>query len=546
MSGPVSASQAAEDWAGRPAQAGDPGTGLAPGRAAPDREQQAAAARVINQRLFETSLDLIVIVDRQGNMVRVSPSAEAILGYRPEELCGHSAVKLLHPDDLENTRNEMRLARRGGTLRSFDCRYVHKDGRAVTLAWKGVWSEAEQQYFFIGRDMTERIRLEQQLMQSQKLEAIGQLTGGVAHDFNNILTVIIGMNEVLAAAVARQPELAEMCKAVDEAAERGVRLAQRMLAFARKQPLATRVIDLNQIVTGLVAMLRQTLGEDISIETALAPELWCAGADPSRLEDAILNLAVNARDAMPKGGRLLLETANVELDEHYAQNDGDVAPGDYVAVIVTDTGTGMTPEVAQRAFEPFFTTKGVGQGTGLGLSMVYGFAKQSGGHARIYSEPGHGTSVRIYLPRVKGDATPRASAAPATAEVHPRGRETILVVEDDPAVRAVAVKTLRSAGYAVQEAPDGPSGLAVLERPGKIDLLFTDLIMPNGMSGQDLLRHARRLRPEIKAIFTSGYSEQFLERRDETCPRAPLLPKPYRRQVLLETVRKVLEDTSKD
>jgi PAS domain S-box-containing protein len=538
MSGPLSASHTAEARGGT--SASEPGS-LAYDRTAAVREREEAAARLINERLFETSLDLIVIVDRQGDIIRVSPSAESILGYRPDEVRGQSAVKLLYPADLENTRNEMRLARRGGTMRSFDCRYVHKDGRAVTLAWKGVWSEPEQLYFFIGRDMTERIRLERQLMQSQKLEAIGQLTGGVAHDFNNILTVIIGMNEVLAAEVAGQPALAEMCKAVDEAAERGVRLAQRMLAFARKQPLETRVIDLNEVVTGLVAMLRQTLGEDISIETALAPGLWSVSVDPSRLEDAVLNLAVNARDAMPKGGRLLLETANVELDEHHAQDNAEVPPGDYVAVIVTDTGTGMSPEVMERAFEPFFTTKGVGQGTGLGLSMVYGFARQSRGHAKIYSEPGHGTSVKIYLPRVDGEARPWAPTVAQALEVQSRGRETVLVVEDDPAVRAVAVKTLVSAGYRVLQAGDGPSALELLERPGRIDLLFTDLIMPNGMSGQDLLCHARKLRPELEAIFTSGYSEQFLKGRSETDRSVPLLPKPYRRQKLLEVIHKALE-----
>jgi PAS domain S-box-containing protein len=533
MSGSLSASRTAEARGGTPAS--DPGA-LACSRA----EREEAAARLINERLFETSLDLIVIVDRQGDIIRVSPSVESILGYRSDEVRGQSAVKLLYPADLENTRNEMRLARRGGTMRSFDCRYVHKDGRTVTLAWKGVWSEPEQLYFFIGRDMTERIRLEQQLMQSQKLEAIGQLTGGVAHDFNNILTVIIGMNEVLAAAVAGRPALAEMCKAVDEAAERGARLAQRMLAFARKQPLETRVIDLNEVVTGLVAMLRQTLGEDIHIETALAPGLWSASVDPSRLEDAILNLAVNARDAMPKGGRLLLETANVEFDE---EDNAEVPAGDYAAVFVSDTGTGMAPEVAQRAFEPFFTTKGVGQGTGLGLSMVYGFVRQSRGHVKIYSEPGHGTSVKLYLPRVAGDATPWAPRVPHTYEVQSRGRETILVVEDDPVVRAVAVKTLESAGYEVLQAGDGPSGLKLLERPGRIDLLFTDLIMPNGMSGQDLLRHARGLRPDLKAIFTSGYSEQFLKGRSDTDRSVPLLPKPYRRLKLLEVVNKALEAT---
>jgi nitrogen-specific signal transduction histidine kinase len=413
----------------------------------------------------------------------------------------------------------------------------------VTLAWKGVWSEPEQQHFFIGRDMTERIRLEQQLAQSQKMEAIGQLTGGVAHDFNNILTVIIGMNEVLAGAVAKSSELSELCKTIDDAAERGVRLTQRMLAFARKQPLEARVLDLNEIVTGMVAMLTQALGEDIRVETALASDLWPATADPSRLEDAILNLAVNARDAMPKGGRLLLETANVHLNEHYARENNEVASGDYVAIFVTDSGTGMPPDVIEHAFEPFFTTKSVGRGTGLGLSMVYGFTKQSRGHAKIYSELGHGTSIKLYLPRATTGISPATADESAAPELHPGGRENILVVEDDTAVRGVAVKILESVGYQVQQAADGRAALEILQQPGKIDLLFTDLIMPNGISGQDLMRMARQCRPGLKAIFTSGYSEQFLKGRDETDRGVPLLPKPYRRQKLIELIREVLEAT---
>ena len=499
------------------------------------------AARSINQRLFETSLDLIVIVDRWGNILRVSPSAEAILGYRPAELIGESAVKLLYPEDLENTRNEMRLARRARTRRNFDCRYVHKDGQIVTLAWTGVWSEPEQQHFFIGRDMTERIKLEQQLSQSQRMEAIGQLTGGVAHDFNNILTVIIGMNEVMASAVAQRPQLAEVCKSIDAAAERGVQLTQRMLAFARKQPLEARVLDLNEIVPSMVAMLQQTLGEHIRIETALSQGLWRTKADPSRLEDAILNLAVNARDAMPRGGRLLLETANVHLDEQYAHETAEVTPGDYVAVYVADSGTGMTGEVIERAFEPFFTTKEVGRGTGLGLSMVYGFAKQSRGHVKIYSELGHGTSVKLYLPRATGDGTLATPPLPEAPEVRPGGHETILVVEDDAAVRTVAVATLQSVGYRVQQAADGRIALAILRQPGEIDLLFTDLVMPNGISGQDLLHMARECRPDLKAVFTSGYSEQFIRGREEAAKDVPLLPKPYRRQKLLDVIRSVLD-----
>ena len=499
------------------------------------------AAHSINQRLFETTLDLVVIVDRWGNILRVSPSAEAMLGYCPEELIGESAAKLLHPDDLASTRNEMRLARRGRSRRNFDCRYVHKDGHIVTLSWVGVWSEREQQYFFIGRDMTERIMLEQQLSQAQRMESIGQLTGGVAHDFNNLLTVIIGMNEVLASAVAQQPQLTEICKFIDDAAERGVRLTQRMLAFARKQPLETRVLDLNEIVPRTAAILRQTLGEHIRIETTLARDLWRTKADPSRLEDAILNLAVNARDAMPRGGRLLLETANVHLDEQYAHGNAEVAAGDYVAVYVADSGTGMSAEVIDRAFEPFFTTKEVGRGTGLGLSMVYGFAKQSRGHIKIYSELGHGTSIKLYLPRATDEglsATPLAAAAP---EMRPGGSETILVVEDDAAVRAVAVATLESVGYRVQQAADGRAALEILRQTGKVDLLFTDLVMPNGISGQDLLRMAREFRPDLKAIFTSGYSEQFIRGREEADKDVPLLAKPYRRQKLVDVIRNVID-----
>jgi PAS domain S-box-containing protein len=502
------------------------------------------AQRSIDQRLFETSLDLIAIVDRWGNIIRVSPSARAILGYDVSELTGQSAVKLLYPDDLENTRNEMRLARRGRTMRNFDCRYVRKDGRVVTLAWTGVWSEPEQQHFFVGRDMTERIKLEQQLAQSQKMEAIGQLTGGIAHDFNNILTVVIGMNEILSSAVAGNPKLAEVAKSVDEAAERGSRLVQRMLAFARKQALKAHILDLNEIVAGMAAMLAQSLGEHIGVETALCEGLWPTLADPSRLEDAILNLAVNARDAMPKGGRLLIETANIHLDEQYAQANVEVTPGDYVGVFVTDSGTGTPPEVIERAFEPFFTTKEVGRGTGLGLSMVYGFAKQSRGHVKIYSEVGHGTSIKLYLPRAAGDSAAATLAAPAAAETNAGGRESILVVEDDAAVRSVAVNVLESLGYQVRQAADGRAALQILQQTDAIDLLFTDLVMPNGIGGQDLLRMARERRPGLKAIFTSGYSDNFLKGQGEADQSIPLLPKPYRKQKLVEAIRTVLDTRS--
>ena len=494
----------------------------------------------INQRIFDTSLDLILVVDRRGLFLRVSPSSLAILGYRPEEMIGRNAEDFVHADDLESTRDNMRLARRGSLTRNFECRYIHKAGRPVMLAWKGLWSEPDEQYFFIGRDITERIALESQLRQSQKMEAIGQLTGGVAHDFNNILTVIIGMNEIMADAVANDPRLKEIVETIDEAATRGAQLTQRMLAFARKQPLNARRLDLNDVLGRTAAILQRTLGEDVAIKTVFADALWPALADPSQTEDAILNLAVNARDAMPKGGQLLIETANVHLDEQYAAQNVEVSSGDYVAVTVTDSGIGMPPDVVERVFEPFFTTKEVGHGTGLGLSMVYGFVKQSRGHVKIYSEVGHGTSIKLYLPRA-ASVEARSSDDTAPPAVHPVGHETILVVEDSSAVRRVAVNMLRGLGYQVREADDGHAALAILREPVEIDLLFTDLIMPNGIDGQDLLVMARAQRPGLKALFTSGYSEHFLKARGETDQSVPLLGKPYRSHKLAEAVRKVLD-----
>jgi PAS domain S-box-containing protein len=504
-----------------------------------ENERERETARSINQRIFDTSLDLILVVDRHGTFLRVSPCAWAILGYRPEEMIGRNAKDFVHPGDLDTTRDNMRGARRGRTPRNFECRYVHKDNHAVPLAWTGIWSEPDQQYFFIGRDVSERVLLESQLRQAQKIEAVGQLTGGVAHDFNNILTVIIGMTEILAQELAANPELAPIVAAVDEAATRGAQLTQRMLAFARKQPLQAHHLDLNAVVTRTASILQRVLGDDVALKSVLADGLWDALADPSQVEDAILNLAVNARDAMPNGGELVIETSNAVLDENYAAQNVEVAPGEYVAISITDSGNGMPPEVLERVFEPFFTTKEVGRGTGLGLSMVYGFAKQSRGHVKIYSEVGHGTRVMVYLPRAAAAGEDAETAQPARA--HPIGRETILVVEDSHPVRRVAVKILQGLGYQVREAADGPSALAILREPGEIDLLFTDLIMPNGISGQELLTRARALRPVLKALFTSGYSERFIKDKGSTEEGVALLSKPYRSQTLAEAVRGALD-----
>jgi PAS domain S-box-containing protein len=506
-------------------------------------QQERRRGSAMLRRIFETSLDLFFVVDRQGCLIKVSPSSEAILGYHPTEMIGRSATQFLYQPDLEHTRDEMRKARRGTPMRSFDCRYVHKDGRVVPLSWKGLWSEPDGQHFFVGRDMTERIALEKQLRQAQKMEAIGQLTGGIAHDFNNILAVIIGMTELTAAAVASDPKVSAMLKQIDESAERGAQLVQRMLAFARKQPLEAYVLDINEVVTRSAAILERTLGEHILVETVQGEGLWPALADQSQLEDAIVNLALNARDAMPNGGRLVIETTNAFLDEAYAAQNPEVVAGDYVCINVSDTGTGISPDVIERVFEPFFTTKEVGHGSGLGLSMVYGFVKQSRGHVKIYSELGHGTSIRLYFPRAArtDDASERATTAAPLAV--PAGRETVLLVEDDASVRNMAVSALEALGYRVREAADGRDGLAILRQSGPIDLLFTDMIMPNGISGHDLIRAARHMRPNIKALLTSGYSEQFVKAANVPAD-VRLLGKPYRLEGLATAVRAALDDTN--
>src|SRR3954469_13158868 len=435
-----------------------------------ENEREREAARSINQRIFDTSLDLILVVDRQGHFLRVSPSARAILGHKPEDMTGRNAKDFVYAADLETTRENMRHARRGRDPRNFECRYVHRDGHPVPLTWTGIWSEPDGQYFFIGRDMSDRVLLESQLRQAQKIEAVGQLTGGVAHDFNNILTVIIGMTEILGQELANDASLAPLVAAIDEAATRGAHLTQRMLAFARKQPLQARNFDLNEVVARAAAMLQRMLGEDIALKSVLADRLWEALADPSQVEDAILNLAVNARDAMPNGGELVIETSNAVLDENYAAQNVEVTPGEYVAVSITDSGTGMPPEVLERVFEPFFTTKEVGRGTGLGLSMVYGFAKQSRGHVKIYSEIGHGTRVIVYLPRSQDKSLPRAASGPAASG--PMGnRELLLVVEDDPALRALVVQLLHRLGYRTLAAGDAESALRLLAAETEVALL---------------------------------------------------------------------------
>jgi signal transduction histidine kinase/CheY-like chemotaxis protein len=454
-------------------------------------------------------------------------------------MVGRNAIEFIYRGDLEATRQQMRSGRRERSITHFDCRYLHKDGRAVLLSWAGAWSDAAQRHFFIGRDMTERHAMEEQLRQSQKMEAVGQLTGGVAHDFNNLLTVIIGNADSLSHALRREPELQSLADMTANAALRGAELTGSLLAFARKQPLEPRATDINVLVSEMEPLLRRTLGERVVIDIRCAPDLWVSMIDPAQLETAMLNLVVNARDAMPDGGRLIIETANVELDEDYARQNPGLQPGLYVAISVADSGSGMTPEVAGRAFDPFFTTKETGKGTGLGLSMVYGFVKQSNGHIKIYSELGRGTTVKLYVPRIVGaDAEPRAPAR--AAEVR-GGGETILAVEDDAGVRDYVERQLKSLGYDVHTARDADEALALLQRLGRIDLLFTDVVMPGRLDGPRLAEAARKLQPGLKVLYTSGYTENAIVHQGRLDASVELLNKPYRRQDLAAKLRKLLD-----
>jgi len=387
------------------------------------------------------------------------------------------------------------------------------------------------------RQRADIVDLGQKLRQSQKMEAVGQLTGGVAHDFNNLLTVILGNAELLIEKLCGQPRLTRSAEIVLEAAERGAALTKSLLAFARRQTLEPRPVDVNRQILGMQDLLARTLGEHIECRFALGRDVWLAMVDPVQLETAILNLALNARDAMPAGGRLTLETADAHLDEAYAAQSQDVRPGHYVMIAVADSGTGMAPDVVAQAFEPFFTTKEVGKGTGLGLSMVYGFVKQSGGHIRLYSEPGHGTIAKLYLPR-SDSAVPEP--APAGLVAAPGRGETILAVEDDDMVRAHVENELKELGYRVLTARDGTAALAILRGTAEIDLLFSDVVMPGGLSGPQLAAEARQLRPGLKVLYTSGYTENTVIHHGRLDPGIQLLNKPYRRQDLAAKLRAVL------
>jgi two-component system CheB/CheR fusion protein len=512
--------------------------------------RRAAVERALRERdsryraIFETAVDAIIVSDQHGIIQEFSRAAEAMTGYRAAELIGQNMRVLLPPDMRQEP--ERYTARYLWTVRELEvCR---KDGSVFPahLSIAEWWAGGHRHFTGIlhdlstqHRELLERTKLEAQLHQAQKMEAIGNLTGGMAHDFNNMLGVIIGNIDLLRDLKGEDRDIDELTREALDAAFRGADLTRRLLAFARQQPLRPQHVDVNELVSGITRLLRRTIGEDIEISLDLAAELWPVVVDPAQLEASLTNLATNARDAMTDGGRLMIVTANRTLDADYAAQHAEVAPGGYVMLEVSDTGCGMTPEVMHRIFEPFFTTKSRDKGTGLGLSMVFGFIKQSGGHIGVYSEPGIGTTFRLFLPRMAANV-PAIEESVATPLLHGRG-ESVLVVEDNAALRRVVTRQLGELGYRVLAAENAATGLEMLDRQS-IDLLLTDIVMPGGINGRELARRARQRWPSIKIVFTSGFSEVRLN--GDAGPLAactPLLSKPYRKEDLASATREALD-----
>jgi PAS domain S-box-containing protein len=482
-----------------------------------------------------------LLVNKDGTVVFANNACLRLMGATsPEQIVGEPAFNLFHPDYHGVIIQRLRaLQTPGAEVPTIEEKIVRLDGSIleVEVTAASFRDDTGHAVLVILRDITQRKATERQLNHAQRLEAVGQLTGGVAHDFNNLLTVILGSAEQLEEQLA-DSHLRRIAVMSRTAAERGAELTNRLLAFSRRQALDPRVTDINKLIAGMDGLLRRTLGEHVEIELVRGGGLWEALIDAPQLENAILNLCLNARDAMPAGGRLTIETANVRLDQSYAARNDDVTPGQYVMVAVSDTGAGMDPDTLQRAFEPFFTTKEVGKGSGLGLSMVYGFTKQSNGHAKIYSEPGQGTAVKLYLPRAE---TAERTVDNVGADEHVvGGTEKVLLVEDDQLVRDHVAAQLEALGYRVVGAASGPEALRHLRESDDFDLLFTDIVMPGGMNGRQLAEEAHLMKPGLPVLFTSGYTENAIVHHGRLDPGVHLLNKPYRRQELAAKVRQVL------
>jgi len=496
--------------------------------------------------IIDGALDGFIQVSDGGVVTEWNPRAEQIFGWMRDEACGRTLADLKMPAPYLSCFEEMsaRLRRNfgeGGGERA-EIEALRKDGVTIKLEIALTALRRRDGYVFNGfvRDLTEKLAIEEHLRQAQKMESIGQLTGGIAHDFNNMLTVITGTIDILAEAVGDKPELVAIANLIGQAADRGAELTRHLLAFARKQPLQPREVALNTILAESEKLLRPALGERVDIVLAMDDDAWPALIDPTQLTAALFNLAVNARDAMPDGGKLTIETGNVVLDEDYVKTEPDVTAGHYAMIAVSDTGVGIPRHLREKIFEPFFTTKQVGSGTGLGLSMVYGFVKQSGGHIKVYSETGVGTTFKLYLPRAA--TVPQQDFA---LDARPEGgAETIFVVEDDVLVLGSVTTQLRSLGYKTLSAANGAEALELVRSGAAFDLLFTDVIMPGKLNGRQLADEIAKLRSPLKVLFTSGYTKSAITHHGRLDAGVLLLAKPYRIQELARMVRRALETST--
>jgi PAS domain S-box-containing protein len=522
-------------------------------------EARAAEIREVFSQLYESERQFrnlvesvtdyaIFMLDQNGVLITWNAGAARIKGYTADEVIGQHFSIFYSEDDRRNgvPRQALETARRVGRIAMEGWR-IRKGGDRfwANVIINAVRNEENGTVAFakVTHDLTERRTMEEQLRQVQKMEAIGQLTGGIAHDFNNLLTVISGNIETVQRRMSRAfPGLYRYLDAAARAVDRATTLTHRLLAYSRRQPLEPQSVDLNRLILGMSDLLGRTLGAHITIETVMAGGLWQVSADPIQVENAVINLSVNARDAMPDGGKLTLETANTYLDEAYAKTNAEVTPGQYAMLAVSDTGIGMTVDVVERVFEPFFTTKDVGAGTGLGLSQVYGFIKQSGGHIKVYSEPGGGTTVRLYLPRLMGQPAAIEDELPPPHPLPVGGRETILVVEDNDEVRAYTTAILRELGYEVLEAPEGGAALSLIASEPRIELLFTDVGLPGPFNGRQLADEARKLRGDLRVLFTTGYARNAIIHQGRLDPGVQLIVKPFNFAGLAAKIRQMFDE----
>ena len=503
-------------------------------------------ARAERDRLWTLSQDMLARADYSGMMSAVSPAWTQILGWSENELLTRGYASFMHPDDMPPTLEAISGMADTRQPTRFENRIATKDG-----AWKHIeWTVAPEpdgiNFVAVGRDLSDaKARIaeleaaQEALRQSQKMEAVGQLTGGIAHDFNNMLQGVIGSMDLIQRFIAegRMDRVDRYIEAATASAQRAAALTSRLLAFGRRQTLDLKATDVNALVVSMEDLLNRTLGEQIILETHLAPNLWVGRTDANQLESALLNLCINARDAMPHGGKLIVETDNSELDETYTREHPELEPGEYVVLNVTDTGTGMAASTVEKVFEPFFTTKPVGQGTGLGLSMIYGFVRQSGGHVRVYSELGRGTTVKLFVPRFHGELEQAADLAIADI---PRGAgETVMVVEDDPSVRMIVTEVLGEIGYGAIEAIDAKTAIPILQSDRRIDLLISDVGLP-GLNGRQLAEIARQSRPDLKILFITGYAQNAAVRAGFLDHGMDMMTKPFAVDALATKIRSIL------